>query len=118
MRAAFIAKKFDGKAAAYFGYQKISGRPVKTGLIGSGDEGGVLVGEASLAVGDRYLVVVGMDFREGEEAMAVAAILHEGRLQRRLDARHLGKIDISLELFVLSRFEIKFLDPADRKSVV
>src|SRR6516164_2755906 len=34
-------------AALYFGYSNssFSGRPVKTGLIGAGDEGGVLVGE-------------------------------------------------------------------------
>jgi predicted dehydrogenase len=32
-------------AATYFGYQKLHGNPVKAGLIGAGDEGGVLVGE-------------------------------------------------------------------------
>jgi predicted dehydrogenase len=32
-------------AAAYFGYQNVSGNPVKAALIGGGDEGGVLVGE-------------------------------------------------------------------------
>jgi predicted dehydrogenase len=32
-------------AAVYYGYQKLHGRPVRTGLIGAGDEGGVLVGE-------------------------------------------------------------------------
>jgi hypothetical protein len=32
-------------AAAYFGYQRLHGRPVKAGLIGAGDEGGVLIGE-------------------------------------------------------------------------
>src|SRR5438445_2039379 len=32
-------------AAAYFGYQALHGKPVKAGLIGAGDEGGVLVGE-------------------------------------------------------------------------
>jgi predicted dehydrogenase len=34
-------------AAAYFGYthEKVHGRPVKAGIIGTGDEGGVLVGE-------------------------------------------------------------------------
>src|SRR6516164_3505461 len=32
-------------AAVYFGYQKLHGNPVKAGLIGAGDEGGVLVGE-------------------------------------------------------------------------
>src|SRR5437764_1239663 len=32
-------------AAIYFGYQSLQGKPVRTALIGSGDEGGVLVGE-------------------------------------------------------------------------
>jgi predicted dehydrogenase len=32
-------------AAAYFGYERLKGNPVKVGLIGAGDEGGVLVGE-------------------------------------------------------------------------
>lgn len=32
-------------AAAYFGYTKLAGSPVKVGLIGAGDEGGVLAGE-------------------------------------------------------------------------
>src|SRR5436853_4960703 len=32
-------------AAAYFGYQKLKGNPVKVGLIGAGDEGGVLVSQ-------------------------------------------------------------------------
>ncbi len=32
-------------AAAYFGYKKLQGGAVKAGLIGSGDEGGVLIGE-------------------------------------------------------------------------
>src|SRR5215468_8460951 len=32
-------------AAAYYGYEKLHGKPVKAGLIGAGDEGGVLVGE-------------------------------------------------------------------------
>lgn len=32
-------------AAAYYGYQSLQGKPVKTALIGCGDEGGVLAGE-------------------------------------------------------------------------
>jgi predicted dehydrogenase len=32
-------------APIYFGYSRLHGRPVRTGLIGAGDEGGVLVGE-------------------------------------------------------------------------
>src|SRR5207237_5758224 len=31
-------------AAAYYGYKQLEGNPVKAGLIGAGDEGGVLVG--------------------------------------------------------------------------
>src|SRR5438132_2667091 len=34
-------------AAVYFGYEKLHGNPVKAGLIGAGDEGGVLVGNHS-----------------------------------------------------------------------
>ena len=34
-----------------------------------------------LTVGDRDLVIIGMDFAEGQEAMAVAAIFDERRLQ-------------------------------------
>src|SRR5687768_5756760 len=32
-------------AAVYFGYQSVQGNPVRTALIGAGDEGGVLIGE-------------------------------------------------------------------------
>ena len=55
----------------------------------------LFLAQQRLPVGDRDLVVVGMDFREGEEAVAVAAVIDEGRLQRRLDARHLGEIDVA-----------------------
>ena len=41
----------------------------------------LLLAQQGLTVGHRNLVIVGMDFREGQEAMAVAAIFHEGRLQ-------------------------------------
>ena len=43
---------------------------------------GAFVGlDQRLSVGDRDLVIVGMDFAEGEEAVAVAAIFDERRLQ-------------------------------------
>ena len=48
-----------------------------------------------LTIGDRDLIIVGVNFSEGEEAVAIAAVIHESRLQRRLNARHLGKIDIA-----------------------
>ena len=67
-----------------------------------------------LTIGHRDLVVVGMDFVEGEEAVPVAAVLDEGRLQRRLNARHLGEIDIAAKQFAGGGFEIEFLYPAVR----
>ena len=63
-----------------------------------------------LTVGDRDLVIVGMDFAEGQEAVAVAAIFDEGCLQRRLYARNLGEVDIAAQLFALGGLEIKFFD--------
>ena len=51
-----------------------------------------------------------MDFAEGEEAVAVAAVVDEGGLQRRLDARHLGEIDVAAKLFTVGGFEVEFFD--------
>jgi hypothetical protein len=66
--------------------------------------------DQGLTVGDRNLVIVGMDFAEGQEAVAIAAIFDEGGLQRWLYAGDLGEIDISTQLFSLSCLEIKFFD--------
>ena len=52
-----------------------------------------------------------MDFAEGEKAVAIAAVVDEGGLQRRLDARHLGQIDVAAKLFTVGRLEVEFLDP-------
>jgi hypothetical protein len=72
---------------------------------------GALVGlDQGLTVGDRNLIVVGMDFAEGQEAVTVAAVFDEGGLQRRLYARDLGEIDVSAQLFALGGLEIKFFD--------
>ena len=57
--------------------------------------------EQGLTVGDRDLIVVGVNFSEGEEAVAVAAVINEGSLKRRLNARHLGEIDIASELLLV-----------------
>src|SRR5258705_526740 len=63
---------------------------------------GAFVGlDQRLRVGDRDLVIVGMDFAEGEEAVGVAAIFDEGRLQRRFYARDLGEIDVAAQLLAL-----------------
>ena len=72
---------------------------------------GALVGlDQGLTIGDRNLIIIGVDLAEGEEAVAVAAILDEGRLQRRLYARDLGEIDVAAQLFALGGLEIKFFD--------
>jgi len=63
---------------------------------------GAFVGfDQSLTVGDRNLVIVGMDFAEGQEAVAVAAVIDEGGLQRGLDPRDLGQIDVAAKLFTV-----------------
>ena len=67
--------------------------------------------EQRLPVGDGDLVVIRVDFAEGEEAVAVAAIFDEGRLKRRLDACYLGKIDVAAKLLAVGALEIEFLDP-------
>ena len=56
---------------------------------------GSFFGEKAFAVFLRNLVIVGMDFAKGKETMAVAAIIHKRRLKRRLNARHLGEVDIA-----------------------
>jgi hypothetical protein len=72
---------------------------------------GALVGlDQRLAIGDRDLVIVRMNFAEGEKAVTVAAVFDEGRLQGRFYARDLGEIDVAAQLFALSGLEIKFFD--------
>lgn len=51
------------------------------------------------AVGNRDLVIVGMDFTEGKKTVAVSAIVNKGRLQRGFYSRHFGEIDVTLDLF-------------------
>jgi hypothetical protein len=64
-----------------------------------------------LPICDRDLIVVGMNFAERQEAVTIASIVHEGRLQRRLNARNLGEIDVAAKLPAVCRLEIKLLDP-------
>ena len=51
-----------------------------------------------------------MDFGKGKEPLPVPAIFDEGRLQRRLHARHLGEIDVAFERPLGRGLEVKFLD--------
>jgi len=56
---------------------------------------GRLFGQQRLAVRDRNLVVIRMDFREGQETVPVPAVVDKRRLERRLDPRNLCEIDVS-----------------------
>ena len=73
--------------------------------------GALFLLDQRLPVGDRDLVVVGMDFAEGEEAVAIAAVVDEGGLERGLHAGDLGEIDVAAKLLAVSRLEVEFLDP-------
>src|ERR1700719_1526777 len=68
-----------------------------------GPRSALLLVDQRLPVGDRDLIVIGVNFAEGEKAMAVAAIVHESCLQRRLDARHFGQIDVAAKLLTVGR---------------
>ena len=79
-------------------------------LVISGALGALLFVDQRLAVGDRDLIVVGVDFAERQEAVAIAAVVDERGLQRRLDARHLRQIDVAAELLTVCGLEVEFLD--------
>ncbi|MNL35091.1 hypothetical protein D3C87_1571020 [compost metagenome] len=71
----------------------------------------LLVAQEGFAIGHGDLVVIGMDFRKGEEAVAVAAIFDKGRLQARLNPRDFREVDIAPQLAAGRRFEVEFLEP-------
>ncbi|WP_275171914.1 hypothetical protein [Bradyrhizobium sp. CSS354] len=72
---------------------------------------GLLFGfDQRLPVGNRDLVIIGMDFAEGEEAVAVAAIFDESGLERGFDPCDLGEVDIPAQLLALRGLEIKLFD--------
>ena len=68
--------------------------------------------QEGLTVLGRQLVIVRVDLAEGEEAMAVAAILDKGGLERGLHPGHFGEIDVSAELFVAGGFEVEIVNLA------
>ncbi|WP_305728012.1 hypothetical protein [Bradyrhizobium sp. WSM3983] len=72
---------------------------------------GLLLGlDQRLPVGDRDLIIVGVNFAEGEEAVAVAAIFNEGGLERGFDPCDLGEVDIPAQLLALRGLEVKLFD--------
>src|SRR5579885_1942168 len=79
-------------------------------LVLGGALGAFFLRDQGFAVGDRNLIVVRVDFAERQEAVAVAAVIDESSLQRRLDPRHLRQIDVATKLFAVGGFKVEFLD--------
>ncbi len=72
--------------------------------------GSILLLEQGEAVGDRDLVVIRVDLGKGQKAMAITAVIDEGRLERGLHARDLGEVNITSQRHFIGGFEIEFLD--------
>ncbi len=62
------------------------------------------------AVGNRDLVIVGVDFGKREKSLSVAAVFDEGGLKGRLYSRDLGEVDIAFERPLGGRFEIELFN--------
>ncbi len=55
----------------------------------------LVLGDQLLAVGDGNLIIVRMNFAKRQETVAIAAIIDERRLQRRLHTGDFREIDIA-----------------------
>ena len=90
------------------------GRRGGVGLVFGGCLGGGFFSlhfQQALPVGDGDLVVIGMDFAEGQEAVTAAAVFDEGRLERRLHPDDLGQVDIALQLLFGGSLDIEIFEP-------
>ena len=77
--------------------------------------------DPGLADGDTLREVLARDFLERQEAVAVFAVVDEAGLQRRLDARHHGLVDVALALlapFDLDLVVEQFLSIDDRQAAL
>ena len=81
------------------------GAPVGLGFLGS--VGGGFLVEQRLPVRNRDRVVVRVDFVEGQEAVAIAAVVDERCLERRFDARYLGEVDVAPQKLTGGGFEVE-----------
>ena len=64
-------------------------------LVVGGALRALLLVEERLPVGNRDLIIIGVDFAKREKAVAIAAVVDEGGLERRLDPRDFRQIDIA-----------------------
>ena len=101
-------------AAGWLGGGLSGRRRGGVGLVLGGCLGGGFLGlhfQQALPVGDGDLVVVGMDFAEGQEAVAATAVFDEGRLERRFHPDDLGQVDIALQLLFGGSLDIEIFEP-------
>ena len=61
---------------------------------------------------NRLLVVVGVHLRQGQEAVAFAAVIDEGRLEAGLDVDHHSLVDVGLGLLPGGGFQGKLVQLA------
>ena len=54
----------------------------------------------AFAVGHRDLIIVGMDFSEGEETVTVPTVIDKGCLKRGLNPDHFGQVNIAFDLLL------------------
>ena len=64
-----------------------------------------------LPICDWDLIIVRMNFAEGQKAVAIAAVVDERSLQGRFYPRDFGEIDVAAKLAAAGGFEVEFLNP-------
>lgn len=97
----FAAHPFAMAAAARAAMARPTATIAVLGFFLSLAVGALLGLDQRLPVGNRDLIVIGMDFAEGQEAVPVAAVFDEGGLQRGFDPGDFSEVDITAELLAL-----------------
>ena len=72
---------------------------------------GLLHFQQALPIGNRDLVIIGVDFAKGQKAVSVAAVFDKCCLQARLYPDDLRQVDIALKLAFGRGFYIVFIKP-------
>ena len=71
---------------------------------------GLDFGQKRFAVGDRQLIVIGVDFGKRQEPVAIATIVDKGRLQGWFNPCHTGQIDVGFYRAAVCRFVVDLFD--------
>ena len=72
----------------------------------------LFLGQQRFAVGDRDAVVVGVDFTERQEAVAITPVVYEGSLERGFDLGDLREVNVAFKLRLSGGFVVEFFDLA------